>query len=153
MKTTPYIYVLLFFSQMAFAQAEHIPPPPPIVEEPKRHEGGCLIGITEQKPEFPGGEKALMQYLGDNLKFPPNCFSVVKESSDAFSTDPKAFIGLTIEKDGCVENVKILRGSAYPLFDELALNLVRGMPQWKPAMQNGKAVCVQYTLPVRVRLD
>ena len=145
MKTTPYIYVLLFFSQMAFAQAEHIPPPPPIIEEQKRHEGGCLIGITEQKPEFPGGEKALMQYLADNIRYP-----AIDDSEPIIGS--KIFISFTVEKDGCIENVKVVRG-IHRVWDETAANVMRGMPQWKPAMQNGKAVCVQYTLPVRVRLD
>jgi periplasmic protein TonB len=147
MKTTLYIFTLLLLTQMAFAQAEKAPIPPPIIlEEPIREDGGChILLMGELKPEFPGGEKALMQYLADNIKYP-----AVDDSEPI--TGSKIFIQFTIEKDGSVANVKVMRG-IHRIYDEVAANVVRAMPKWSPAKQNGRPVCVTYTLPVSIRLE
>ena len=38
-------------------------------------------------------------------------------------------------------------------FDEAALEVVKKMPAWKPAKQNGKPVRLQMSLPVRFTLS
>jgi periplasmic protein TonB len=131
MKTPLYILALLLLTQMAFAQAEK-------AEK-------IFMSISEPRPEFPGGEKALMQYLADNIKYP-----AVEDSEPIMGS--KIFIQFTIEKDGSVENVKVMRG-IHRIYDEVAANVVRGMPKWSPAKQNGRPVCVTYTLPVSIRLE
>jgi protein TonB len=37
--------------------------------------------------------------------------------------------------------------------EEEAMRVVKGMPKWKPGRQNGRAVTVQYSLPVRFVLQ
>lgn len=43
--------------------------------------------------------------------------------------------------------------SISPTFDEEAIRVVKSMPKWNPAKQNGKAVKTKYTVPVTFRLE
>jgi TonB family protein len=90
----------------------------------------------ETKPEFPGGEKALFRYLAENVKYPRGAKNVVG----------RVFVQFTVEKDGSITNVKLLRGIGR-VFDEAALEVVANMPKWSPGKQNGKVVKIIYNLP------
>lgn len=62
------------------------------------------------------------------------------------------YVTFVVDKDGKVKDAKILRGKGAGL-DEEALRVVRSMPDWKPGKQNGRAVAVQYNLPVNFKLQ
>ena len=47
----------------------------------------------------------------------------------------------------------VIMRSRYPALDEEALRIVELMPQWKPGMQQGKAVKVEFTFPVTFKLE
>ena len=57
-----------------------------------------------------------------------------------------------IEKDGAVSNVKVAKGIGKECDDE-ALRVVKAMPKWKPGLQKGKPVRVNYMLPIFFKLD
>lgn len=60
---------------------------------------------------------------------------------------------LVVEKDGTIsDNVTVLRG-VDPSLDAEAIRVVKSMPKWIPGKQNGKAVCIYYTLPVHFILN
>ena len=99
----------------------------------------CMLGF-EQRPEFPGGDKALLQYIANNLKQPAIC------------VEGKVFVSFTVEKDGSVSSVKVLRGIE-PHSDSAAIAVVRTLPKFKPGIQNKKPVRVQYNLPIRFGLN
>jgi len=100
---------------------------------------------VQEMPEFPGGLKAMYQFMGDNIKYP-----VI--SAEAGSQG-QAYVNFTIEKNGKITNVKILGGSADKRCKKEAVRVVESMPKWKPGEQRGKRVRVSYTLPVRFVLD
>jgi TonB family protein len=60
-------------------------------------------------------------------------------------------IRFTINRKGVVENVYVEQG-VHPLLDEEAIRVVRQSPKWKPAVKDGFAVPVSYTLPVMFNL-
>jgi periplasmic protein TonB len=103
-----------------------------------------VFTFVEQKPEFPGGEKALMQYLADHIKYP----AMARESN----VEGKVFLSFVVGKDGRISDVKVLRGIGSGCDDE-AKSVVASMPAWAPGKQNGQSVKVQYTLPVQFKLD
>jgi TonB family protein len=103
-----------------------------------------VFTFVERKPEFPGGEKALMEYLGNNIKYPRLAVEAGVEG--------RVYLSFVVDKAGNVENIKILRGIGYGC-DEESLRVIKGMPKWTPGVQNDKAVKVQYTLPVVFKLD
>lgn len=103
-----------------------------------------IFGAAEEMPSFPGGEKALMQYIKDNTYYP-------KEMCEG-AAQGRVMVGFVINEDGSISDVKILR-SLTPECDEVAVEIVKGMPRWNPGKQNGKAVKTKYTVPVSFRTE
>ena len=57
----------------------------------------------------------------------------------------------TVEKDGSVTGVKVVRG-VDPELDKEAVRVVKSSPKWKPGRQRDRAVKVTYTFPVYFQL-
>lgn len=107
-------------------------------------EESAVFTVVEEMPEYPGGTDAFIQYLSENIKYP--------ETARKNKITGKAYITFIIEKDGEVTNVQLLRGFNDEC-DKEALRVVREMPNWKPGKQRGKAVRVQYNVPIKFTLD
>ncbi|MDR0895960.1 MAG: M56 family metallopeptidase [Prevotellaceae bacterium] len=104
-----------------------------------------VFEIVEQMPEFPdGGMSALMTFLVRNIKYPTNAVNN--------KTQGRVVVSFVVEKDGSITSEKVTR-SVDPELDGEALRVIRLMPKWKPGMQRGEKVRVQYTVPVMFRLD
>ena len=102
------------------------------------------FAIVETMPEFPGGEEALFQYLSKNIKYP-------KEAAKG-GVSGLVMIQFIVSKEGEVQDAKVLRGIGEGC-DAEALRVINAMPAWSPGTQKGKAVRVQYTLPIRFQLS
>ena len=115
------------------------------VFEPKEDENrpGVYI-VVEQMPEFPGGDRALMDFVKDNIQYPAEA----KEKG----IKGLLYVNFIVEPDGSLSNIKVLKGVGGGC-DEEAIRLVESMPKFKPGMQNGEAVRVSYTIPVIFRLE
>ncbi|MBI9068836.1 MAG: energy transducer TonB [Salinivirgaceae bacterium] len=98
----------------------------------------------EELPEFMGGEKELLRFLGKETKYP----QIAVENG----IQGRVYIGFVINKKGEITNVTVLRGTD-PLLDKEALRVVKSMPKWKPGKQCGKAVNVHYNVPINFRLN
>lgn len=103
-----------------------------------------IFKIVEEMPSFPGGEAKLMEYVSKNIKYP----QIARETG----IQGRVFVNFVVEPDGSVSNVTVLRGIGGGC-DEEAMRVVKNMPKWKPGKQRGKAVRVQYMLPVNFRLQ
>ena len=95
-----------------------------------------------ERPEYPGGEQALMEYIQKNLKYPSAAKKKRKQG--------RVIVQFVVDTDGSVINPVIIN-SVDPDLDKEALRLVKSMPKWKPGMQRGTPVRVKYTLPVNFR--
>ena len=107
------------------------------------HRKGDAFDVVEQMPSFPGGMKALMDYLQENIKYP-------KDAQDA-KKEGRVIATFIVEKDGSISNVKIVR-SIFPSLDAEAERIITAMPKWIPGMQNGENVRVKYTIPISFSL-
>jgi TonB family protein len=158
--------LLISFSTDMLAQDKEAPPPPPppkkekevkkpaksdkepvivtVVERPGGQDDDPVFTVVEEMPEYPGGKKALYAFMGENIKYP--------EDAKKKGTAGTVFVTFVIEKDGKVSGVKLLRGVSESL-DKEALRVVSSMPAWKPGKQKGKAVRVQYNLPIKFSLN
>lgn len=99
--------------------------------------------IVEEMPSFPGGESALMEFMGKNIKYP----TVSQETG----VQGKVIVQFVVDKDGSIINPVVVR-SVDPYLDKEALRVIKAMPKWNPGMQRGKAVRVKYTVPVTFKL-
>ena len=98
---------------------------------------------VEVKPEFPGGEAAMLSFIALNFRVP----RVDLENG----ISGKMFVGFTIDAGGNVSDLKMLR-SFSPSCDEEAFRVMRMMPKWKPGKQGIHHVSVIYSLPINVKL-
>ena len=112
-------------------------------------EVGCVdndtvYNIVEQMPEFPGKEKAMMEFVTHNIHYP--------EEAKEKGIEGRVFVGFVVEKDGSINEVKVLKGIGHGC-DEEAVRVVKSMPKWKPGMQKGKPVRVHYQMPFFFKLS
>ena len=103
-----------------------------------------VFSVVEEKPSFPGGDVALMDYLKNTLKYPAECF--------ATGIQGRVVLSFIIEKDGSLSGITVMRSPDERLSAE-AIRTVQAMPKWTPGKQRGKAVRVSYVLPVTFRLQ
>ncbi len=102
-----------------------------------------VVLIEDRKPSFPGGYEALGKFLRDNVMYP-----VEAQNKKMTGT---VYIQFDISATGAVKNPKILRSAGEPLDNE-AIRIVYKMPQWTPAVKNGKPVNSTFCLPIKFQL-
>lgn len=107
------------------------------VEEP-------IFVFAEEMPEFPGGERALLNFLSQNIKYP----SIAAETG----IKGKVIVNFIVNTDGSISGAKVLRSVDQSL-DKEALRVVSSMPRWKPGKQSGKLVRVTYSVPINFILQ
>lgn len=93
---------------------------------------------AEIMPEFPGGEKALIKFILQNVRQPDDLQP---------GQQIRVLASLIVSKTGAIENVKII-SSGRPDLDKEVMRVINKMPLWKPGMQNGQPVSVYFNLPV-----
>jgi protein TonB len=100
--------------------------------------------LVEEMPEFPGGQKALLNYLSTHVNYP--------EIAQENGIQGKVYVSFVIDENGNIRNVNILRGVDKSL-DSESIRVVQSMPKWKPGKQRGKAVKVQFNVPITFELQ
>ena len=102
------------------------------------------FAIVEQKPTFQGGDaNTFTKWVFSKIVYP----EIAKENG----VQGRVTLQFTIETDGSVKNVKVLRGVDSSL-DKEAVRVVSSSPKWSPGMQRNKPVKVKYTFPVVFQL-
>ena len=84
--------------------------------------------VVEVMPEFPGGMKALMDFIQKNIRYP--------EEARKNGIQGKSCCQRGDWREWSVTDPVIMR-SRYPALDEEALRIVGLMPQWKPGIAAG----------------
>ena len=114
------------------------------VEEETIEDDAIPFQLVEQKPSFNGGDaNEFSKWVNKNLDYP----EIAKENG----VQGKVILQFTVNPDGSVSNVKVLRGVDSSL-DKEAVRVVSKSPKWKPGKQRDRAVKVTYTFPVIFQL-
>lgn len=132
----------MVMGQTGGVDIDPVPMPNPYIN-PKSSEE-VFGDVAEQMPSFPGGDRKLMEYLSENIRYPEECEEICIQG--------RVIVSFIVEKDGSISNVKVAK-SLDPLLDKEAVRVVSGMPKWIPGRQNGVAVRVRYIIPVTFRLQ
>ena len=98
------------------------------------------LKLVEEKPSFRGGN-------ANDFSYWVNSHLVYPDDAKAEGIQGKVALQFTVDTDGSVINVKVLKG-VYPSLDAEAVRVVSSSPKWIPGKQGGKAVRVTYTFPV-----
>lgn len=118
---------------------------PPFSSEPNCGEKTTSIQAIDVKPLFNGEDANLFSsWVNAHLEYPKEAIDNGKMGS--------VFIQFTIDVDGTVTNVSVLRG-VDPLLDAEAVRVVKSSPKWTPGMNKGQKVRVTYTFPVVFSLN
>ena len=114
------------------------------VEEEVVEEEAIPFQLVEEKPSFQGGDaNQFSKWVNSRLVYP----EIAKENG----VQGRVTLQFTVEKDGSVTKVKVLRG-VDPSLDKEAVRVVSTSPKWKPGKQRDRAVPVTYTFPVIFQL-
>lgn len=99
--------------------------------------------IVEEMPQFPGGEKAMHEFIQKNLIYP--------ESARKKKIEATVLINFVIDKEGKIRNPRVMNSPDESLREE-AIRIIKLMPDWISGKQGGKAVPVFYTIPIKFKL-
>ena len=115
-----------------------------VVEEEEVEEEAIPFQLVEEKPSFNGGDaNEFSKWVNSKLVYP----EIAKENG----VQGRVTLQFTVNADGTVSNVKVLRGVDSSL-DKEAVRVVSSSPKWKPGKQRDRAVKVTYTFPVIFQL-
>ena len=114
------------------------------VTEEEVEEEAIPFQLVEQKPSFNGGDaNEFSKWVNSKLVYP----EIAKENG----VHGRVTLMFTVEADGRVTNVRVVRGVDESL-DKEAVRVVSSSPKWKPGRQRDRAVKVTYTFPVIFQL-
>ena len=113
-----------------------------IVEEEEVEEE--IFMVVEEDPEFPGGIDSLYAFIRRNLHYPEEAWNNKIEGT--------VYVTFSVEKDGSISNVKLLRDIGGGCGAE-AVRVVKLMPKWKPGKQRGIPVRTQFNLPIKFKMS
>ncbi|PSL47218.1 protein TonB [Chitinophaga niastensis] len=115
-----------------------------VVAPPTTAAKETIFTVVEIPPSFPGGEDALMKYLGKSIRYP----AVAQENG----IEGTIYIQFVVDRDGNIKDVKTVGAAKGGGLEEEAARVVRNMPKWKPGRQNNQSVAVFFSLPIRFKL-
>jgi periplasmic protein TonB len=94
--------------------------------------------LVQKEPEFPGGPKAWLDFLNRHLVVPGEL-----ELGDKKTVMIRFQVGV----DGRVTGFEVIQ-SGGSIYDSEVIRVLKKMPKWKPAIQNGQPVSRAFTQPV-----
>ncbi len=102
-----------------------------------------VFDVVDQMPSFPQGNKALFEFIKNNIIYP--------EEAKKNKESGRVIVSFVVEKDGSLSDVRIVKSIA-PSLDEEAKRIVKAMPNWNPGKQQNVVVRVCYKIPVNFKL-
>jgi len=118
----------------------YVPPPEPVkVAPPPEPEPVIIV----KPPEFPGGDKALVRWLGSHLQYP--------KMAEMMGIEGLVVVEFVVGIDGKLSDVTVVQ-SVHKLIDEEAIRLVKSMPDWIPGESTTGVAVAKRKLPVRFTL-
>jgi TonB family protein len=119
---------------------------------------GLIFKVVEEMPRYPGCEdsglagsdldkcaqRLMLEHIYHELQYPVSA----KEAG----IQGRSIVQFVVRYDGTITDAVIVRSIGYGT-DKEVLRVVNTMPKWRPGHQQGKAVDVQFTLPVQFKLD
>ena len=129
-------------------------------ESPKGKTADGVFRVVDEMPRFPGCEdmaevdgkdrcaqKKLLEYVYENIKYP-------KDAAQK-GIEGRVVVQFVVEPTGTISTIQVVRG-IFPSIDTEVIRVIESFnqmeDQWIAGKQEGKAVAVQFTLPVSFKL-
>jgi len=149
------VVVSQYFSEESKTVLMPPPPPPPppqsesneknnvIIEDPAKEIEPEPFVVVEEMPMFPGGEVALLKFIGENTSYP--------ETAKAQNIVGRVIIRFCVTDKGGVSMISVIKGVS-PELDKEAVRVVSTLPSFEPGKQGGIPVPVWYMVPITFTL-
>ena len=99
----------------------------------------CLeVGFLDNYPKFPGGLNKLYHFIQNN-----------RQVTENQANSGSVWVSLLVNPDGSVSDIEV-EHSTNETLNEVAVSLIKKMPNWKPAVKSGKAVDTRWSLPIPI---
>ncbi|WP_296142623.1 energy transducer TonB [uncultured Flavobacterium sp.] len=122
----------LFLSFSSNSHAQDIP-----VKDEKTADDSIHFKV-QILPEFPGGMAGFHAYVSQSYRVPAS-----------FKGSGNIILSFVVERDGSLTDIKIIRDLGFGTGDE-GIRILKISPKWKPGIQDGIPVRVNYTLPIKL---
>jgi len=98
-----------------------------------------VYDMTEIRPQFPGGQSALDDYVNNNIDLQGSFDDNIGGTVD---------VQFVIDENGKVKDAKAIGNRLGNGLDEAAVQVVSNMPNWTPGKVKGKNVKTRVVLPI-----
>ena len=98
---------------------------------------------VSEMPQFEGGEKALSEFIAQQVRYP--------SYEQLINAEGRTVVSFIVGRDGQVSHPSVIKPVS-PGIDREAARVVSAMPKWKPGKMNGEPVNVRFSIPVVFRL-
>ena len=112
-------------------------------DEIAQKDSARVYEVVDEMPQYPGGFTAMMTYVGQNIKYPAEVI--------AKGIEGRVLVQFVVNKEGNLQDIKVVKGID-PLIDQEAILVISSMPKWTPGKQKGKAVNVQFIIPLQFQI-
>ena len=99
--------------------------------------------LPDQIAIFKTGNQSMYEYMQAHIKYPKKA---KKEKLEG-----KVLVGFTVTREGTLTDIHI-KNSSDSIFNESAINLIKSMKKWQPAMKDGQPIDFKMALPINFRL-
>jgi periplasmic protein TonB len=110
--------------------------PSPVAAQPE--EKKPAEAAIQRQPEFPGGKEAWSRFLTRYLRMPEELAAGEKKT---------VLIRFLVSEDGSITQFTVVQ-SGGEAFDNEVIRVLKKMPKWIPAIQNGRNIAVTFSQPV-----
>ena len=117
--------------------------PVPSMDELAQKGTDHVYQVVDEMPQFPGGNRAMMAYIGQNIKYPTEAV--------AKGIEGRVLVQFVVNKEGDLQDIKVMK-SIDSLLDQEAIRVISSMPKWTPGKLKGEAVNIQYVLPIQFNI-
>lgn len=102
-----------------------------------------IYETVEVLPQFPGGMKEFLSFIGENIKYP--------QDVQKAGIEGRVVCQFVVEKDGSINEVKVVR-SINPTLDQEAVRVIQSMPKWTPGTVKNEPVRCMFSVPIAFSL-
>ena len=106
----------------------------------KSNDDTGIYSYADVSPEPNGGMAGWSRFLQSHIRYPDT------------EVQGRVILSFVVERDGSLTDIKVVK-SVDSQLDAEAVRVLKIAPKWKPGMQGGKAVRVQYTIPINFQLN
>ena len=96
-----------------------------------------LIFINpEVVPEFPGGDRAMINFIAENIITPKECI------------EGRVYVSFIVETDGSLTNIEVVKGLTQSINME-AVRVIKLLPDFQPGKIYDEPVRMRMIIPVK----